>query len=40
MAGVYFEAGRESSSFSKFADGKEYCKYAIQVYTTTNMSAD
>ena len=40
MAGPYFEAGRESSGYGVFPDGEDYYKYAIQVYTTTDMSAD
>ena len=40
MAGPYYEAGRESSGYGALPDGKEYYKYAIQVYTTTDMSAD
>ena len=40
MAGPYFEAGRESSGYGVFPDGEDYYKYAIKVYTTTDMSAD
>ena len=40
VAGPYFEAGRESSGYVVFPDGEDYYKYAIQVYTTTDMSAD
>ncbi len=40
IAGPYFEAGRESSGYVVFPDGEDYYKYAIQVYTTTDMSAD
>lgn len=40
MAGPYYEAGRESSGYGAFPDGEDYYKYAIQVYTTTDMSAD
>lgn len=40
MATVYLEAGRESSGFGAFPDGAEYYKHAIEVYTTTKMSAD
>ena len=40
MATEYLEAGRESSAFGAFPDGSEYYKHAIEVYTTTKMSAD
>ena len=40
MATTYLEAGRESSGFVAFPDGKAYYEYAIRVYTTTNLDAD
>jgi len=40
MAGPYYEAGRETSGYASFPDGEAYYKHAIQVYTTTDMSAN
>lgn len=40
MAGPYYEAGRQSSGYDAFPDGGAYYVHAIQVYTTTEMSAD
>ena len=40
MATEYLEAGRESSGYGAFPDGEEYYQHAIEVYTTTKMSAD
>ena len=40
MAGPYYKAGRESSGYGAFSDGQDYYKYAIEVYTTSDMSAD
>lgn len=40
MNGEYMEAGRLSSGFDAYTFGSDYYDYAIQLYTTTNMSAD
>ena len=40
MNGEYMEAGRLSSGFDAYPFGKDYYDYAIQLYTTTTMSAD
>ena len=40
MNGDYMEAGRLSSGFDAYTFGSDYYDYAIQLYTTTNMSAD
>ena len=40
MKGEYMEAGRLSSGFDAYPFGKDYYDYAIQLYTTTTMSAD
>ena len=40
MARDYMESGRESSGFDAYDFGTSYYDYAIQLYTTTNMSAD
>ena len=40
MKGEYMEAGRISSGFDAYPFGEDYYDYAIQLYTTTTMSAD
>jgi uncharacterized protein (DUF885 family) len=40
MKGEYMEAGRMSSGFDAYPFGEDYYDYAIQLYTTTTMSAD
>lgn len=40
MAEDYMANGRESSGFDAYDFGESYYDYAIQLYTTTNMSAD
>ena len=40
MKGEYMEAGRLSSGFDVYPFGEDYYDYAIQLYTTTSMSAD
>ena len=40
MTGEYMEAGRMSSGFDAYPFGEDYYDYAIQLYTTTTMSAD
>ena len=40
MNGDYMEAGRLSSGNDAYTFGSDYYDYAIQLYTTTNMSAD
>ena len=40
MKGEYMEAGRLSSGFDAYPFGEDYYDYAIQLYTTTSMSAD
>jgi uncharacterized protein (DUF885 family) len=40
MTGEYMEAGRMSSGFEAYPFGEDYYDYAIQLYTTTTMSAD
>ena len=40
MKGEYMETGRLSSGFDAYSFGEEYYDYAIQLYTTTSMSAE
>ena len=40
MKGEYMEAGRLTSGFDSYTFGKDYYDYAIQLYTTTSMSAE
>ena len=40
MATEYLEAGRESCGYGTFPNGEEYYQHAIEVYTTTKMSAN
>jgi len=40
MAGPYMEAGRATSGIADTPDGDAYYRYAIKLYTTTDMTAD